>query len=85
MALLTTFLSCKRNEKVAEDNYSNPKDSTEASVDTVGPDSDSTNTGTNGTTGAVGESSTGSGSDGTTQKGNSNVRTDSVTSNKKGR
>lgn len=76
--------SCKKNENVAEDNtYTNSADSTETTIDTVGPNSDTTNTSTNGTTGAVGEGSTGSGSDGTTQKGSTSVKTDS-TSNSKG-
>ncbi|MFB9109973.1 hypothetical protein [Flavobacterium gyeonganense] len=36
------------------------------------------NSGKNGTTGATGESSTGSGTDGSTQKGNQNIKTDSI-------
>jgi hypothetical protein len=83
------LISCKNNTNTQGNNS---VDSTETTVDTVGPPIDSTNTnsgtgtdstGTNatgaGTTGATGEGSTGSGSAGTTQKGNSSVRTDSTT------
>lgn len=81
--LFTVVISCKKKEPVVNENY-NTADSTEAAIDTVGPYSDSTNTDTNGTTGATGEGSTGSGSAGTTQKGNTNIKKDSV-SNPKGR
>ncbi|PXY46352.1 hypothetical protein [Flavobacterium hydrophilum] len=88
--LITTglLLSCKKNDGNTE--YSNGIDSTEMTVDTVGPTMDTINansengtgTGANGagTTGATGEGSTGSGSAGTTQKGNTSVRTDSISS-----
>lgn len=80
------LLSCKKNDSNTGD--SNGIDSTETTVDTVGPPTDTINansengteTGINGagTTGATGEGSTGSGSAGTTQKGNTSVRTDST-------
>ena len=93
--IITTglLLSCKKND--GNTDYSNGIDSTEMTVDTVGPPTDTINansengtgTGANGagttgagTTGATGEGSTGSGSAGTTQKGNTSVRTDSTSS-----
>lgn len=84
MVLFATVLSCKKNENTTEDPYMNSTDSTETIIDSVGPNSDTTNTSTNGTTGATGEGSTGSGSAGTVQKGTTNVATDS-TSTQKGR
>ncbi|MDR6764365.1 hypothetical protein J2Y38_004598 [Flavobacterium sp. 2755] len=82
LALITVFVfSCKKNE-AAYDNVSN--DSIDTTVDSIGPAIDSSaalnsgQNGTNGTTGAVGEGSTGSGTAGSTQKGNQNVKTDSI-------
>lgn len=69
--------SCKKNETAPADNYDNKTDSTETTIDSVGPNSDTTSVG-NGTTGATGEGSTGSGSAGTTQKGNTNLKADST-------
>lgn len=81
------FLSCKNNDaNTGKD--SNGIDSTQITVDSVGPRADTINsdaeTGADGagTTGATGEGSTGSGSDGTTQKGNTSVRTDSTNAGK---
>ena len=82
--LLTAVLSCTKKDTVPGESYTNSLDSTDTSVDTVGPGSDSVNTSTDGTTGAVGEGSTGSGTAGSTQKGAVQVKTDSV-SVKKGR
>jgi len=78
--------SCKKNETAPADNYANEADTTQITVDSIGPNSDTTNvnSSTNGTTGATGDGSTGSGSAGSTQKGNTSVRTDS-TSTSKGR
>ena len=83
------LISCKNNNANTE-GY-NGTDSTETTIDSVGPPATDTanvnsgtgtGTGTNatgaGTTGATGEGSTGSGSAGTTQQGNSSVRTDSA-------
>jgi len=70
--------SCKKNETVPADNYTNEADTTQATVDTINSKSDTTKVNSAGTTGATGEGSTGSGSDGTTQKGNTSVRTDST-------
>lgn len=86
------LLSCKKSDANSGE-YSNETDSTQITVDSVGPPpSDSINsdledeegTGANGagTTGATGEGSTGSGSAGTTQKGNTSVRTDSTSTGK---
>ena len=84
MILAAGFLiSCKNNQ----DNNLNNKtetDTTQMSVDTIGPAIDSSATlnsgqnGKNGTTGATGEGSTGSGTAGSTQKGNQNIKTDSI-------
>jgi hypothetical protein len=82
--LLVTAISCKKNETTTEDPYVSGSDSTETTIDTVGPDSDTTTVSGAGTTGATGEGSTGSGSAGTVQKGTSSVKTDS-TSTTKGR
>jgi hypothetical protein len=80
--IFTMALSCKNNENSNKDPYADGTDSTPAAVDSIGPDSDTTNTSSNGTTGATGEGSTGSGSDGTTQKGTTNINTDSTSNNK---
>ena len=59
-------------------------DTTQMSVDTIGYATDSSaalnsgQNGKNGTTGATGEGSTGSGTAGSTQKGNQNIKTDSI-------
>lgn len=82
MLVLITIISCKKNDGAIEDNT--VSDSTKTTIDSVGPYSDSTTVNGAGTTGATGEGSTGSGSEGTVQKGNTKVKTDSV-SNKKGR
>ncbi|KRD10372.1 hypothetical protein ASE21_11730 [Flavobacterium sp. Root901] len=83
LLLISAFvMSCKKNENNAVE--PGQKDSTDLSVDTIGPAVDSSATlnsgqnGTNGTTGATGEGSTGSGTAGSTQKGNQNIRTDSI-------
>lgn len=81
--LLIVASSCKKNEPLKQDSYTTGSDSTETTIDSVGP-SDTTNVSGAGTTGATGEGSTGSGSAGTVQKGNTTVKTDS-TSTKKGR
>ena len=85
LVMLFAFtVSCKKNETAPADNYRSEVDSTEMTIDTVGPNSDTTNVNNPGTTGATGEGSTGSGSDGSVQKGNTSVRTDSTkTSNGK--
>jgi len=72
--------ACKKNQTAPADNFDNEIDTTETMLDTVSPVTDTSdiNTSTTGTTGATGKSSTGSGSAGTTEKGNSNVRTDST-------
>lgn len=75
--LASLTFSCKKNETAPADNYDNKADSTETTIDSVGPNSDTTSVG-NGTTGATGEGSTGSGSAGTTQKGNTNLKADST-------
>ncbi|AXB58081.1 hypothetical protein [Flavobacterium fluviale] len=82
--LVTAFVfSCKKNENNSVD-PNTEKDSMDMSVDTIGPAIDSSATlnseenGKNGTTGATGEGTTGSGTAGSTQKGNQNVRTDSI-------
>ncbi|MBW1655929.1 hypothetical protein K6T82_03415 [Flavobacterium sp. 17A] len=81
--IFTLVLSCKNNQNSSTDPYADETDSTQAAVDSIGADSDTTRTSTNGTTGATGEGSTGSGSDGTTQKGTTTINKDS-TSNSKG-
>ncbi|GEM_PF-814215 len=88
LLLVTAFVfSCKKNENNTYPE-TNQADSMDMSVDTIGPAIDSSATlnsdqnGQNGTTGATGEGSTGSGTDGSTQKGNQNVRTDSLKNNK---
>lgn len=73
-----TLFSCKKNENTTMDSQGNSVDSTEMTVDTVGPESDSTTANGAGTTGATGEGSTGSGTAGSTQKGAVNVKKDSV-------
>jgi hypothetical protein len=82
--VLITTLSCKKNDPASKDTYVTGGDSTETTIDTVGPNSDTATVSGAGTTGATGEGSTGSGSAGTVQKGNASVKTDS-TSTKKGR
>ncbi|MDR7372873.1 hypothetical protein [Flavobacterium aquidurense] len=82
--LLVTAMSCKKNEPATQDSDITGSDSTETTIDTVGPDSDTTTVSGAGTTGATGEGSTGSGSAGTVQKGSAAIKTDS-TSTKKGR
>lgn len=84
LLLITAFVfSCKKNENNSVD-PNTEKDSMDMSVDTIGPAIDSSATlnseenGKNGTTGATGEGTTGSGTAGSTQKGNQNVRTDSI-------
>lgn len=79
--LLIVTSSCKKNESLKQDSYTTGSDSTETTIDSIGP-SDTTNVSGAGTTGATGEGSTGSGSAGTVQKGT--VKTDS-TGTKKGR
>ncbi|WP_343697914.1 hypothetical protein [Flavobacterium sp.] len=86
MVILLGILAfaCKKNENNTDPQYNSETDSMNMSVDTVGPAIDSAATlnsdqhGQNGTTGATGEGSTGSGTAGSTQKGNQNVRTDSI-------
>lgn len=86
LILLTGLaFSCKKNENTTIDSQSNYEtDTTETTIDTVGPAVDSSATlgtdqnGQNGTTGATGEGATGSGTAGSTQKGNQNVKTDSI-------
>nr|WP_294781093.1 hypothetical protein [uncultured Flavobacterium sp.] len=87
MLLLLTGLAfaCKKSDGNAVDPQMNQEtDSMNMSVDTIGPARDSSATldpdqsGQNGTTGATGEGSTGSGTQGSTQKGNQNVKTDSI-------
>jgi len=82
---MTAFtFSCKKNGSDSEFREGNQVDSMDLSTDTVGPAIDSSATlnsdqnGQNGTTGATGESSTGSGTEGSTQKGNQNIKTDSI-------
>lgn len=76
-------MSCKKNENSNMDNKTDA-DTTQMSVDTIGPAIDSSATlnsgqnGKNGTTGATGEGATGSGTAGSTQKGNQNIKTDSI-------
>lgn len=82
LLLLTASLSCKKNVESTDENYNSGSDSTSTTIDTVGPNSDSTEANGAGTTGATGEGSTGSGSAGTEQKGNTNVKTDSTSTNK---
>lgn len=77
------LISCKNKDNSNMDNKA-VTDSTDMSVDTIDPAIDSSATlnsgknGKNGTTVATGESSTGSGTDGSTQKGNQNIKTDSI-------
>ncbi|KAF2342595.1 hypothetical protein [Flavobacterium tistrianum] len=85
LLLVTAFtFSCKKNDNNNVYPNDNQTDTTSMSVDTVGPAIDSSATlnsdqnGQNGTTGATGEGSTGSGTAGSTQKGNQNVKTDSI-------
>ena len=83
LLLVTVFtVSCKKSTD-ANSEYDAARDTTDMSADTIRPaDSsavlDSSQNGKTGTTGATGEGSTGSGTDGSTQKGNPNVRTDSI-------
>lgn len=79
---MLTVLSCKKEVPATENSSMETTDSTQMSVDTIGPNSDTTNVNGAGTTGATGEGSTGSGSAGTQQKGNTNVTTDSVSTKK---
>jgi hypothetical protein len=83
--LLTALaFGCKKNADSNSESRQNESDSLDMSVDTIGPAVDSSATlnsgqnGKNGTTGATGEGSTGSGTEGSTQKGNQNVKTDSI-------
>ncbi|WP_208610279.1 hypothetical protein [Flavobacterium phragmitis] len=85
LLLIGLTSACKKNENNTVDPQHNYEtDSMDMSVDTIGPAVDSSATmnqnqnGTNGTTGATGEGATGSGTDGSKQKGNQNVRTDSI-------
>lgn len=89
LLFVTAFvLSCKKNENNSSYPETTPTDSMDMSVDTIGPALDSSATldaeqnGQHGTTGATGEGTTGSGTDGSTQKGNQNVRTDSLKNTK---
>lgn len=84
LILLTGLaFSCKKNENTTIDSQTT-YDSTQTTVDTIAPAVDSSATlgtdqnGQNGTTGATGEGATGSGTAGSTQKGNQNVKTDSI-------
>lgn len=72
--------ACKKNETMPAADPYNGADSTETTIDSVDTTTDTTTVGT-GTTGATGEGSTGSGAAGTTQKGNTNVKTDSTGTN----
>lgn len=85
IALFAAILSCKKNESATENDYNSSADSTSATVDTIGPGTDSTKVNGAGTTGATGEGSTGSGAAGTQQEGTTNVKTDSTASSNKGR
>lgn len=83
--VVTAFISsCKKNDNNNAYPNDNQVDTMNMSVDTVGPAMDSSATldpdqsGQEGTTGATGEGSTGSGTAGSTQKGNQNVKTDSI-------
>ncbi|PBJ10171.1 hypothetical protein [Flavobacterium sp. ACN6] len=84
--LITVFaFSCKKNGDANNVNSNEMKsDTMDMSVDTIAPAVDSSATlksdenGKNGTTGATGEGSTGSGTEGSKQKGNQNVKTDSI-------
>ena len=85
LLVMTAFIfSCKKNENNNVYPNDSQTDSMNMSVDTVGPALDSSATlnsdqdGQNGTTGATGEGATGSGTAGSTQKGNQNVKTDSI-------
>lgn len=82
LLLLAVSLSCKKNMDSTGEINNSESDSTSTTIDTVGPNSDSTQANGAGTTGATGEGSTGSGSAGTEQKGNTNVKTDSTSTNK---
>jgi hypothetical protein len=81
--LFGLMISCKKNETAPADNYGNETDSTEMMIDTVGPNSDTTNVTNPGTTGATGESSTGSGTAGSVQKGSAAVQDSAKNSNGK--
>jgi hypothetical protein len=85
LLLVAVFaFSCKKNENSNVSPNAEGTDTIDMSVDTIGPAIDSSATlnsgqnGQNGTTGATGEGSTGSGTAGSTQKGNQNIKTDSV-------
>ncbi|WP_369013882.1 hypothetical protein [Flavobacterium anhuiense] len=84
LLVVTALFSCKKNENNNAYPNDNQADTMNMSVDTVGPAVDSSATlnsdqnGQNGTTGATGEGATGSGTDGSTQKGNQNIKTDSI-------
>ncbi|GGE94835.1 hypothetical protein [Flavobacterium limi] len=86
MLFLLTALAfgCKKNTDSDSEFQQNETDSVDMSLDTIGPAVDSSATlnsgqnGKNGTTGATGEGATGSGTEGSTQKGNQNVKTDSI-------
>lgn len=86
MLLMLTALvySCKKNENGTADPNGTETDTMNMSADTIGPALDSSaalhsdDNGKNGTTGATGEGSTGSGTAGSTQKGNQNIKTDSI-------
>ncbi|MNQ47183.1 hypothetical protein D3C85_610190 [compost metagenome] len=86
LVLLTGLaFSCKKNETVPADDYTNDVDTTQTTIDSVNTTIDTTtvNSGTNGTTGATGEGSTGSGAAGTTQKGNTNLNDSTTTTTPK--
>lgn len=83
--LITAFIfSCKKNENNDVNPIGVKSDTMDMSADTIGPALDSSATlnpeqnGQHGTTGATGEGATGSGTAGSTQKGNQNIRTDSI-------
>jgi hypothetical protein len=81
--ILLLLVSCKKNETAPADNYGSETDTTEMMIDSVGPDSDTTTVTNPGTTGATGESSTGSGTAGSVQKGSSAVQDSATNSNGK--
>ena len=85
LLLVTAFmLSCKKKENSNIYPNDNQVDTMDISVDTIAPAVDSSATlnsdqnGKNGTTGATGEGATGSGTAGSKQKGNQNIKTDSI-------
>jgi len=78
------IFSCKKNENNNMGTDGVKSDTMDMTVDTIGPAADSSATlnssehGQHGTTGATGEGSTGSGTEGSKQKGNQNIKTDSI-------